>query len=409
MRNRRCSRQIPLVFCLMSVVCLFNAERGGAQSDDVYILVLRVDVVNELKSSAPDPSIEDVVNGLLPRMIEETAFKQRRAYFVARQSRERPPWDRDKYNDLVARSKEQGVDYLILPQLKLRDRGSALKVATIGLKHDTARAYFLWRNEIDLDSAAIAGGGDFSDIEGKIFEVAMSITGRILRGRVLGSDSGPGSDLEFVRTFLFWCVTAAEKKDSRLDWLSRRLTLRMPYYLSIAAEKKELYYSFIGLSPREYQAECVTPGFKTWSDTGPYGSIKQADAIISADVVRKADEFHVSMMVYFSRTRKIEPLTDIILGSEESNALEKMSDATLSAIVQRLSSIRVTPIYANYAVIQHAYVWNAPSAASEKVGSLTPGSDVLVTAKVRDTGWLKIQMSSGRVGYVQSRFLDLSN
>lgn len=394
-------RTIKYLMWVASLATLFSqvpVRSVNAGSGEMVIQVLRLNIDKEAHDEK-QILIAEIVDDFLAQSIEEAAFRQISSYPFIPRSRDRVPRSREQYERFLDRFRAQGVRYLVLPDLKISELGYVLRVATIDLRRDTDRAYFMWHNSLDLDKGIIDGDADFREIEEKIIRVARRVVGRIGAGRALGTRSGSTMKLKSVGRVLFWCANAIDRNDSELAGLGRFLTLQMPFYLADAAERSGETFEFIGLSPKEYYFECLR-------GVGNEDTISRADVVITADLFRTYDDrIEISFLLSTKEGAPNRPLTVTRFQGELEVEMKRLAELVVSDLNDATSRVVFSPIGALFTVLKNANVRAAPSAQTKVIGRLFESNEVYVVGMAGNTNWYKVRLSDSRDGYVYAPLL----
>ncbi len=83
--------------------------------------------------------------------------------------------------------------------------------------------------------------------------------------------------------------------------------------------------------------------------------------------------------------------------------LEDLKEAKQVALPPRIA---VAPMDIEFVAVKNANMRAGPSAESEKIGYLTPGTTVTVTGKVKDAEWYRVEREDGETAYVYAKLLD---
>lgn len=405
------SRGLMLVASVVAMLAFAQIRVSGASAGGgERVMVLRMDIGSE--SGDPKQSlIARMVDALFAQSVEEAYFRERSRYgdvFVKR-SRNSVPGDVPKYNDLLKNADDLEFRYILLPQLEISELGYALRVATIDVQGaTTAKAYFDWRNGINLDKALLGPDVDFGQLEEKLARIAQLIVDRITTGRALGSGGEIASELPPLKTVIFSCVFSIDPEDSKLVGLGRFLTLRMPAHLTRAAKRSGKQFKFLGLSPMVYFYECHSRGTISDPSFVPFGL--GSDAVITADLFRDLDKgVKVSFLLSTGDTNNTTFATERFEG-ESFEEMQRLAEHVFSALTDAIltdaiSGLVIWPINAQYSVLKNATVRAEPSTDTEAIGKLHGGKKVFVLGTTPDENWYRIRLPNHKIGYVHAKLL----
>lgn len=394
-RFYRAVKGLTFLVPFAALLWLMPARIVDAGADRV-IQVLRINFGDALRDK-DQILITEIVDDFLAQSIDELAWLEGSAFYFVERSRERVPKSRSDYDRLVEQYQEEGVHYLVLPELEISDKGYVLRVATLDLGGDTKGAYFPWRNRVSLDKALIDSNADFSQIEEKIVLVARRVFSRISTDRALGAQRVRTSELESIKTVLFSCITPIDRDDSELEGLSRYLTIQMPFYLADAVKKRGSSLEIIGLSPKEYFFECL----RRASDFRQEQPVSSADAVITADLLRSQDrKIEISFLLSIRGTPVNRPSIVERFQNESRRELRRLADLLVADLTSSEPEIDLSSDYTRFIVLKNANVRATPSAQAKVIGKLFGGDDVDVVGISSDPSWYEVRLRGDRVGYV---------
>lgn len=230
-------------------------------------------------------------------------------------------WQENELENAWSHFEEIGVDIGILSRLVMTSRGSLIKVVALDLREER-RSY--------SGTAIIGNDTNFEEIETKLRDVSRQLA-KNARYRV--TDEG-------IRVLL-WCLLPKDRDEFDLVDASIRLTLELPYSLTLLAGQRDMNYEFVGLTTPDYFSECASYSGQIEKGTKAYLEYQQYDFIISGEIGKRSRR---NLVMYINvdspRSKFITPLEPM----EFRNKIEpEVMESVASDLLDRLTGIAEGP------------------------------------------------------------------
>ncbi len=278
-----CVRSLFL-HAFISLVILFAATGVSAGlGKEIRIAYFLIDTANF--KDKKQFLVADIANDTLSQHIERQFGKQANAFAFVERIYELPEVSEEASLSEVLASQENfllrgGFDLAVVANLEAEDQGYLIRVTTVDLRRGPGDID--WRGTRSL--AVLEPGGSFTQIEAEMEGIAKRIALRFT-----GRTTTPGLKAGGRTPVLFWCVQSANRGDPELEYISRRLTLELPYFLIESLQDFGAQFDFTGISARDYNDECRGRGAAQSARNLSYLDVERYAYVISGVVDLERD------------------------------------------------------------------------------------------------------------------------